>query len=68
VKHAEEIKRFVSELPGSVMTLVIHCEGGYSRSAGVALALHQLWGYQTDMGYLKDANPSVVQLMTGRVR
>lgn len=68
VKHAEEIKRFVCELPGSVRTLLIHCEGGYSRSAGVALALHQLCGYQTDLRHLKEANPSIVQLMTGRFR
>jgi len=54
VKRVEAIKRLVGELSESVKTWVIHCEGGYSRSADVAFALYQLSGYRTDLGYLKE--------------
>ncbi|WP_035883337.1 hypothetical protein [Cupriavidus metallidurans] len=63
-EHAAEIRDFVEGLSGGVATVVIHCEGGYSRSCAIALALHRLYGYQTDIGKMGQANPSVLRLLT----
>ena len=38
-RQAEEVHCFVSALPASVHSLVIHCKSGISRSAGVAKAV-----------------------------
>lgn len=38
VSHALRIKEFVTQHPG-IKTIICHCEGGMSRSAGVAAAL-----------------------------
>ncbi|MGC8000895.1 hypothetical protein, partial [Salmonella enterica] len=40
-EQAEAIRSFVEALPDEICSLVIHCEGGYSRSCAVAVALHQ---------------------------
>lgn len=63
-EHAEMIREFVEALPSEVATVVVHCEGGYSRSSAVALALHRLYGYQADIKELSQANPSVLHLLT----
>lgn len=63
-EHAEEIRRFVEGLPSDVATMVVHCEGGYSRSCAIALGLHRLYGYETDAKLLADANPSVLHALT----
>lgn len=65
-EHAEEILRFAEGLPGEVATVVVHCEGGYSRSSAIALGLHRLYGYATDTEELSQANPSVLQIMLGK--
>ncbi|WP_137925379.1 hypothetical protein [Cupriavidus sp. 2SB] len=65
-KHAEAIRRFVEVLPIEVATVVVHCEGGYSRSSAIALGLHRLYGYATDTKELSQANPSVLQIMLGK--
>ncbi|WP_255371148.1 hypothetical protein [Cupriavidus sp. YR651] len=62
-EHAVAILRFVVELPGEVATVVVHCEGGYSRSAAIALGLHRLYGYAADVKHLGEANPSIVRQM-----
>lgn len=64
--QAALILDFVESLPASVHTIIIHCEGGYSRSAAVALGLHRLFGYQVEMDRLTQANPSVVATLTTR--
>ncbi|MGC3962666.1 MAG: hypothetical protein QM803_04885 [Rhodocyclaceae bacterium] len=64
--QAALILDFVESLPASVHTIIIHCEGGYSRSAAVALSLHRLYGYQVEMDRLTQANPSVVATLTTR--
>ncbi|WP_255286412.1 hypothetical protein, partial [Cupriavidus oxalaticus] len=63
-EHTEAIREFVRELPAQVTTIVVHCEGGYSRSCAIALTLHQLYGYVTEVEYLTGANASVLRLMT----
>lgn len=62
IEQAELICTFVQQLPELVCSIVIHCEGGYSRSCAVAMGLHQLFGYTTEVERLKEANPSVVKL------
>ncbi|MBX9346026.1 hypothetical protein K5M36_02895 [Chromobacterium vaccinii] len=62
-EHAQAIWTFVDSLPAGVSSVVVHCEGGYSRSCAVALAIHRRYGYHTEAKYLSLANPSVFQLM-----
>lgn len=67
-EHAAAIVSFVDGLPDTVRTVIVHCEGGYSRSCAVALGLHQLMGYQTDVCRLAEANKSIWSVLTGRPR
>lgn len=60
---AEDILRFVQALPETVHTLVVHCEGGFSRSAGVVKALKELYGYEAEDAKLVQANPSVMKIL-----
>ncbi|QOH34629.1 hypothetical protein C7S14_5840 [Burkholderia cepacia] len=62
-EQALAIHSFVEGLPTEVLSVVVHCEGGYSRSCAIALALHRLYGYQAEIEYLSQANPSVVRMM-----
>jgi predicted protein tyrosine phosphatase len=62
-EQANKVRRFVELLPDEVNAVVVHCEGGFSRSCAIALALHRLYGYQVDMERLTQANPSVLRLM-----
>lgn len=63
VKHARAIRSFVEALPEEIVSIVAHCEGGYSRSCAVALGLHRLYNYQAAVEHLSQANPSVIRLM-----
>lgn len=40
-KDAAKIKDFVKELPKTIDTIIVHCEGGISRSAAVAKYLSE---------------------------
>ncbi|MBJ9698434.1 protein-tyrosine phosphatase family protein [Burkholderia cenocepacia] len=62
-EQAEAIHFFVETLPTDVVSVVVHCEGGYSRSCAIALALHRLYGYQAEIEHLSQANPSVLHMM-----
>ncbi|CAJ0784236.1 hypothetical protein [Ralstonia chuxiongensis] len=62
------IRTFVEALPPDVVTVIIHCEGGYSRSCAIAVALHRLYGYHAELPRLSQANPSIVRMMTEGVR
>lgn len=62
-EQAEAIREFVEGLSVGAVTVVVHCEGGYSRSCAIALGLHRLYGYQTDVRKLEQANQSVLSLM-----
>lgn len=61
--HATAIRVFVDALPVSVKSIIVHCEGGYSRSCAVALALHELYDYEVDQRQLVHANPSILALL-----
>ncbi|MBJ9924664.1 hypothetical protein QZM48_29800 [Burkholderia orbicola] len=69
-EQAQAIQSFLEALPMEVVSVVVHCEGGYSRSCAIALALHQLYGYRAEIDHLSQANPSVVRMMVdnGRTR
>ncbi|WP_244940101.1 hypothetical protein [Herbaspirillum seropedicae] len=58
-EHASEILGFVDALPESIKTIVVHCEGGYSRSCAIAQALGDACGYAVAGEELANANPSV---------
>lgn len=62
-EQARLVLQFVEGLPDSVRTVIVHCEGGYSRSCAVVLGLHQLYGYEVEHGQLANANPSVLRLL-----
>lgn len=62
-EDAVEILAFVKALPPSVHTLLVHCEGGFSRSCGVVTALHQLYGYNVEEARLVQANQSVAKVL-----
>ncbi|MGD7198337.1 hypothetical protein ACQCQP_10800 [Ralstonia pseudosolanacearum] len=67
-QHASAIRTFVETLPPEIVSVVAHCEGGYSRSASIAVALHRLFGYHAELAHLRQANPSIVRVMTGDAR
>ncbi|AZG13784.1 dual specificity protein phosphatase family protein [Cupriavidus pauculus] len=62
-EQANEVRDFVESLTDDVNAVVVHCEGGFSRSCAIALALHRLYGYEADIERLTQANPSVLRLM-----
>ena len=62
-KQALEIHAFVNGLSDEIHTLLVHCEGGFSRSCGVAFALYELYGYSVEMERLNDANQSVTKIL-----
>jgi len=61
--HASDVLAFVERLPGSINSVVVHCEGGYSRSCAIAKGLNQIYGFEVQEGDLSEANPSVVEVM-----
>ena len=67
-EHGSAIRTFVETLPPEIASVVVHCEGGYSRSCAIAVALHRLYGYHAELPHLSQANQSIVRLMTGDVR
>ncbi len=67
-EQAQSIRSFVEALPIEIVSVVVHCEGGYSRSCAIALALHRLYGYRAEIEHLSQANPSIVRTMVEDVR
>lgn len=65
-EQARQVRFFVEALPDEVRTVVVHCEGGYSRSTAVVRALHELYGYVVEHEQLRQANPSVLAVMLRR--
>jgi predicted protein tyrosine phosphatase len=63
VGHADQIRSFIAQLPDAITSVVVHCEGGFSRSCAVVLALHKLHGYRVDLEELEKANPSIVHVL-----
>jgi predicted protein tyrosine phosphatase len=63
VGQAEQVLLFVTGLPPGILSIVVHCEGGYSRSCAVAYMLNELYGYTVEVDRLQDANPSVIKML-----
>lgn len=61
--QAGQVLSFVDALPNSVLSIVVHCEGGYSRSCAVAYVLQELYGYAAELERLQKANPSVIKML-----
>ena len=59
VNQAEQILNFVKEYKNDVNLIVIHCEAGISRSAGVAGALSLIFN-GTDQYYFKHYLPNML--------
>jgi predicted protein tyrosine phosphatase len=55
--HARQIVRFVREMAPRVEKIVIHCEAGISRSAGVGAAIAHCLG-QTDLQFYEGSCPN----------
>lgn len=66
--QATQILRFVEGLPPEILSIVVHCEGGYSRSCAIALALHQRYGYLVEIDRLTAANQSVLRTLIQAVK
>lgn len=62
-QQAKAIHKFVQALAPEIRSVVVHCEGGYSRSSGVVLALHNIYGFAMNASSLNQANRSVVTTM-----
>jgi predicted protein tyrosine phosphatase len=60
-EHAREIHEFVAQLPETVTSIVVHCEGGFSRSAAIALGLAEIYGYAVSVRDPDSANSSVLR-------
>ncbi|WP_288408902.1 hypothetical protein [uncultured Herbaspirillum sp.] len=58
-EQAVQVLEFVEALPDNIRSIVVHCEGGFSRSCALVKALNALYGYSVDFEQLKEANPSV---------
>ena len=61
--QASEIVDFIKALPQDVQTIVVHCEGGFSRSCAVAQFLQDRLGYKTEPERLTKANRSVYETL-----
>lgn len=61
--QAKNVLSFVEGLPPDILSIVVHCEGGQSRSCAVAAVLHELYGYPVEPERLLRANPSVIAML-----
>lgn len=61
--QAQEIIDFIDALPAEVQSVVVHCEGGFSRSCAVAQFLHDRLGYVGEPERLTEANRSVYETL-----
>lgn len=63
LEDARQVLAFVEGLAPDVRDLVVHCEGGFSRSCAIAKFLQEHYGYAAETARLSDANPSVVKML-----
>ncbi|MEO7495087.1 MAG: hypothetical protein ABIT83_02605 [Massilia sp.] len=61
--QAREIVEFIEALPAEIQSVVVHCEGGFSRSCAVAQFLHDRLGYVGEPERLTEANRSVYETL-----
>ena len=66
--QARQVIAFVEALAPDVHDLVVHCEGGYSRSCAIAKFLHERYAYAAELDRLHDANPSVVTILRQAIK
>ncbi|WP_266180808.1 hypothetical protein [Dyella humicola] len=59
-EQAIAIHTFVRGLPPTVASIVVHCEGGFSRSSAIALGLANHYGYEAWVKDEASANRSVL--------
>jgi predicted protein tyrosine phosphatase len=62
-EHARAIHEFVAQLPEAVSSIVVHCEGGFSRSAAIALGLAEIYGYEVSVKEPGSANSSILRFL-----
>ena len=60
-EQAIAIHTFVQELPAEIASIVLHCEGGFSRSSAIALGLADHYGYQVWVKDESSTNRSVLR-------
>lgn len=60
-EQAIAIHTFVQELPTEIASIVVHCEGGFSRSSAIALGLADHYGYQAWVKDEPSTNRSVLR-------
>ena len=63
LEQARQVIAFVGSLESDVHDLVIHCEGGFSRSCAIARFLHEQFGFEAEVDRLHDANQSVLEVL-----
>jgi predicted protein tyrosine phosphatase len=63
LEQARQVIEFVEALAPDVRDLVVHCEGGFSRSCAIAKFVHEEYAYVAEEGKLRDANQSVVTIL-----
>lgn len=67
-EDAKHVIGYIDSLPDHIHSVVIHCEGGYSRSCAIALFLHQKYGYQAEVATLSEHNPSILDSLLAASR
>jgi predicted protein tyrosine phosphatase len=66
--QARQVIAFVESLSADVHDIVVHCEGGFSRSCAIAKFLQEQYSYESEAGRLHEANQSVVTLLRRAAR
>lgn len=63
IDQARAVHQFVDELPAEIASVVVHCEGGFSRSSAIALGLSIRYRYLPQVPHADAANRSVLDLI-----
>lgn len=58
-EQASVVRSFVESLPEEITVVVVHYNGGYSRSCAIAQGRHRLYGNSPETEYLSQANSSI---------
>jgi predicted protein tyrosine phosphatase len=68
IDQARAVHQFVDELPAEIASVVVHCEGGFSRSSAIALGLSVRYGHLARVPHANAANRSILEMIvrTGR--
>jgi predicted protein tyrosine phosphatase len=63
LEQACQVIVFGEALESHVHDLVVHCEGGFSRSCAIAKFLREQFGFEAEVDRLHDANKSVLEVL-----